>query len=889
MFQIIARDITERKEAEDATLRAENQLRIAMDLAKLVHWEYDVASDTYTFDDQFYKLYGSNEEKEGGRLMSSSDYASRFVPAEEVGVVAKEIRKCLSSTDPNYFGQLTHSIVKADGERRTINVRYGAIRDGTGRTIKLFGANLDITDFRRSEEALSRSQQMLQMVLDSVPQRIFWKDTGLNYIGCNRNAAIAVGLKEPKEMVGKSDYDIVQRDSADIFRADDRQVIESGTPKVNFEERLQLLDGDQRWLRTSKIPLLDADGNVVGVMGSYEDITEHKRREEALMASENRYRILVDGASEAIIVAQDGMLRFVNQATTELTGFSKQELISTPFQMFVHKDDRSLVMENYQKRTIGERAPSNYVFRLITKEGTVKWVQINAVAVDWEDRPASLTFLTDITERKRAEDALYSSKKSLGDIIDFLPDATFVVDNDDVVVAWNKAIERMTGVSKDDMVGQGDHAYTIPFYGVRRSQLLDLLTLDDEGIAKRYDYVTRIGDTLFAETYCNALDNGKGLHVWATATSIFDDKGNRIGAIESIRDITERKRDETALRAASDRLELAARAGGVGIWDFDVIKNELTWDEQMFRLYGIKEDRFTGVYEGWRACLLAEDMERAEKEIQMALRDEKEFNTAFRVRWPDGTVHHIRALAQVERDASGQPLHMIGTNWDITAQKQSEKALFEANRKLNLLSSITRHDINNQTVVLKGNIALLRIKHPELASDKYLEALEKTSSQICSMIGFTKEYEDIGVKEPTWHDVNELIGLSSHEIQPSSFKVVDDVPKGTMVYADPLIIKVFHNLVQNSVRHGGGITRIHFYLEEREGNKAIVCQDDGVGVSPETKSRLFSKGIGNDHGFGLSLSREILSITGICISEEGGPSTGAKFVLTIPENTIRMS
>ena len=155
------------------------------------------------------------------------------------------------------------------------------------------------------------------------------------------------------------------------------------------------------------------------------------------------------------------------------------------------------------------------------------------------------------------------------------------------------------------------------------------------------------------------------------------------------------------------------------------------------------------------------------------------------------------------------------------------------------------------------------------------------------MVGFTKEYEDIGVKEPIWQDVNDLIGLSSHEIQP--VKVVDDVPKGTMVYADPLIVKVFHNLVLNAVRHGGRITSIHFYLEEREGNKAIVCQDDGMGVSQEMKSRLFSKGIGNDHGFGLFLSREILSITGICISEEGGPSTGAKFVLTIPENTIRMS
>ena len=179
------------------------------------------------------------------------------------------------------------------------------------------------------------------------------------------------------------------------------------------------------------------------------------------------------------------------------------------------------------------------------------------------NRPASLlalwtmVFLTDrlVTGLRKVEQAHRASSRMLADIIDFLPDATFVVDLEGRVVAWNQAIEKISGVSKEEMVGQGDHAFSVPFYGIRRSMLLDLLTLDDADIKKRYDYVTQKGDTFYAEAFCNALNEGKGAYVWATATSIFDDQGNRAGAIESIRDITERKKIEDELRRSNIELQ----------------------------------------------------------------------------------------------------------------------------------------------------------------------------------------------------------------------------------------------------------------------------------------------------------------------------------------------
>ena len=129
--------------------------------------------------------------------------------------------------------------------------------------------------------------------------------------------------------------------------------------------------------------------------------------------------------------------------------------------------------------------------------------------------------------------------------------------------------------------------------------------------------------------------------------------------------------------------------------------------------------------------------------------------------------------------------------------------------------------------------------------------------------------------------------MASEDCPLEKVKVINDVPTGAEVYADPLIIKVFHNLMQNAMRHGSGATTIRFSLEERGGIRAIVCEDDGVGISAEMKEKLFTQGFGKDHGLGLFLSREILSITGILITEEGEPSKGAKFVMTLPQGGLR--
>lgn len=151
----------------------------------------------------------------------------------------------------------------------------------------------DITERKRAEEAVRESRQMLQLVMDNVPQSIFWKDKDLVYLGCNRRFAVDAGLSSPEEIVGKRDTDLAWREQAELYNVDDRRVMEANQPKVNFEEPQTTPTGEKIWLQTSKVPLHDSQGNVIGILGMYGDITERKRTEEALQKARDELELRV--------------------------------------------------------------------------------------------------------------------------------------------------------------------------------------------------------------------------------------------------------------------------------------------------------------------------------------------------------------------------------------------------------------------------------------------------------------------------------------------------------------------------------------------------------------------------------------------------------------------
>ncbi|NOS55196.1 MAG: PAS domain S-box protein [Cyclobacteriaceae bacterium] len=181
----------------------------------------------------------------------------------------------------------------------------------------------------------------------------------------------------------------------------------------------------------------------------------------------------------------------------------------------------------------------------------------------------------------------------------------------------------------------------------------------------------------------------KGTKRWLEthATPLRSETGQIIGLLSVTRDITTRKHLEIETKIGKERLSLACLASGIGIWEYDLIDSNLIWDDQMFALYGIKSDTFGGTYEAWRKGLHPEDIQNAEQEREEALAGEKSYDTEFRVVWPDGSIHHIRAFAEIVRDASGKPVKMIGANYDISIQKQAQEVILKNQQHLKLLES----------------------------------------------------------------------------------------------------------------------------------------------------------------------------------------------------------
>jgi len=234
----------------------------------------------------------------------------------------------------------------------------------------------------------------------------------------------------------------------------------------------------------------------------------------------------------------------------------------------------------------------------------------------------------------------------------------------------------------------------------------------------------------------------------------------------------------------------------------------------------------------------------------------------------------------------GKPADLISIR-DITKRKQMEEIIRQTNRKLNLLSSITRHDINNQLLMQRGYLDILKNKQHDPSFNEYIQRVITAAERISALIQFTKEYENIGINTPFWQDCRKLVETAVRQA-PLKHVIVNNVlPTGEDVFADPLIIKVFYNLMDNAVRYGGKITTIRFYVLKSGDDHLIVCEDDGEGIPIEEKEKIFERGFGKNTGLGLALSREILDITGITIRETGEPGNGARFEITVPNGKWR--
>ena len=370
------------------------------------------------------------------------------------------------------------------------------------------------------------------------------------------------------------------------------------------------------------------------------------------------------------------------------------------------KDDLERMKEYHRLRRIDPlSAPQTYEFQLVDRKGQVKDIVVTVATMP--GRKQTLATLLDITDRKRMEAALKESERRLADIIDFLPDATFAIDLSGKVIAWNRAMEEMTGVKAEDMLGKGDYEYAIPFYGMRRPVLIDLVFGFTEEIEKKYDFVKREGNVLLAET--DVPVRGVPRALWGKARPLYDSRGNVVGAIESVRDITALKQAQKALQKAHDELEVRVQERTAELVQANkALQTEIFERKRAEAVLKESEEKYNQFFKTSRDCVFITskdgrliDLNDAavelfgyssrEELLQVKVPDvyanpeerakhisiiaecgyAKEFPVDLRRK--DGSIRHTLITAVARYDADGNTIGFQGTIRDITERRRIEE------------------------------------------------------------------------------------------------------------------------------------------------------------------------------------------------------------------------
>jgi PAS domain S-box-containing protein len=610
---------------------------------------------------------------------------------------------------------------------------------------------------------------------------------------------------------------------------------------------------------------------VVSLTRPYDLVLRELRTEECrIQDSEKKYRALFENMQEGFAYCRmiyddenkpvDWEYLAVNRAFGQLTGLEniagKRVLEAIP-------EIRTLTPDLFE--TYGHVAATGIpeTFEIDFKPLKM-WLKVSVFS---PEKGYFVAVFDDISERKRAELALQKTTEELNQFFAVALDLLCIADMDGNFRKLNRAWETTLGYSLDDLMAH---------------QFLDFVHPDDvhstlEAIAQLKNQQNVIG-------FENRFRCSDGTYLWIEWRS-FPSK-NLIYA--AARDITEHKQAEEELRKARDFYLKILDDFPNPVWRADVNGKCDYFNRDWLLFTGRSIDQELG--DGWADGVHPEDRDRCLKIYLGHFHARQPFEMEYRLRYHDGSYRWLFDSGKPLYSPEGTFIGYIGSCYDIQDRRIAEEALRQANNKLNLLSSITRHDIRNQLMALNAYIGLSEeyIGNPvELKG--FLEKEQKIADTITRQIDFTKDYESLGVKSPVWQNVRALIWDAGTALPMQNVVLEIQCPK-LEVFADPLLQKVFYNLIDNSLKYGGEkMTAIRVTAREEHDTLHVIFQDNGNGISAYDKPELFTKGFGHHTGLGLYLSREILSITGITITENGEPGNGARFEITVPEGKYRFS
>ncbi|NLV26020.1 MAG: PAS domain S-box protein [Methanomicrobiales archaeon] len=493
-------------------------------------------------------------------------------------------------------------------------------------------------------------------------------------------------------------------------------------------------------------------------------------------------------------------------------------------------------------------------------------------------------FKDSILSEQYTNQQLTEKNTLLKQIIESIPEPILIINNSHRIIGWNNAMEDLTGFSRSEMIDADKEVYSSIFLSGNNYLIANCIL--DPTLKRTIAFTDyKIQKTTYTKGWTTLAGQIKPRYLFAVAGPVYDTNGNIIAVIETIRDITALKTTEEALISSEEKYRLIIENSHDIIFTMN-LQGEYTylspsWEKNS----GYKILDTIGQVYGEH--IHPDDIRELNQIIQNVITAEKRSDPVqFRIIHAKGTVQWYSSIFNPVRDSSDKLFQISGVAHDITTRKQVEDSLKIALHKLNVLNSITRHDIKNQLTILMG---FLHIDKEDLTDPEYIRRNEierKVGTTIYNQIEFAREYHEIGLHEPLWQDVASVIKRTVIQFSMTNI-TVDNRISNLEIFADPMVEKVIFTMFENSIRHGGRVTHIQIQAQEKENGLKIIYIDNGYGIMDEEKELIFNHGYGQNTGLGLFLSREILSLTGLTIHESGTYRVGVQFEIFAKKGLYR--
>ncbi|MCQ1537851.1 PAS domain S-box protein [Methanocalculus taiwanensis] len=843
-------DITDRKAAEVALRESEERYHSLFDQSMEGVYLHDPQGRILDINRMACIQSGySREEWLERTIFDGHPESSRLNPPKD------EIIRKWREWEPGqrFFFESVHQ--RKDGTIYPVEISTGLVRYGNQDAF--LAIVRDITERKAAEQRLVESENRFRVLFEGSPQGILVADAGTKQF-LYANPAIC-------SMLGYSEDELAGLGVPDIHPEESLESVASEFESLVRAEKT--LAPDIPCLRKDKtVFYADIHAGAIVIEGRnlfvafFEDITERKAAEAVLRESEQRYREIFNSVNNAIWIHDISTFRFVYANTTveELFGYTPDESVGLKISA-ISSNEPPFTEETgiafLKKAASGE--PQIFDWHCRHKDGHLFWSEINLRRGTIAGKEYIFAIHRDITDRKAAEEAIRKNEERFSRAIAATGAGLW---------DWDMINDRVFYSHQwKSMLGYDDHEIENTFSGWKSlwhpddaSRIERAVNDYLEGRTKSYEVEHRLrhkdGSWRWILTRGDIERDAERRPVRWTGTNI---------------DITEQKTQseelENFFRVNLDLLCIADLEG-------NFIKINETWSAILgYSTEELNKRKFL-------EFVHPDDMQATLDTIACLGQGEDVLNFTNRYRCKDGSYRSIEWRSHPK----GNLIYAAAR--DITERKAAEEAIQTANKKLQLLSSITRHDILNKIMTLQGylDLAMPEIHDPRLS--RYLSEADKAATAIQTQIDFTKVYQTLGVHAPTWQPLSPLI----EAIDDSELPIQHDCGEFA-VYADPMLEKVLHNLYDNTIRHAEGADCVSIRCEERDSDLIIIWEDNGPGIPDEQKKRIFDKGVGKNTGLGLFLSREILSITGIAISETGVYGEGARFEISVPAGGFRVA